>query len=202
LNQQKLDAAAAQQNGENKPKSLNDFVTPDIQPAADRLQQEVIARGLRYAAELPDELVTQICQEEQEKYEAEHPPEPCHKKSFAIAPEQRNDWIIAEETQKALMTRLLDMALPDGAEYQRIEPRARLMASRMIGRFCRLGQEQQFLDLRLHGQQPEVDWDEICRDIERREKESLAFHKRQEEEFYKTHPRQGRGCPWLANPEN
>src|SRR5262245_22399336 len=100
------------------------------------------------------------------------------------------------------MNRLVDMALPDGQEYQRIKPRARLMASRLIGRFSRLGQQQQFLDLRVHGQKPEFDWDEAAREIEELEKKELEAIKREEEEFYKTHPRQGRGRPWRPNQEN
>jgi hypothetical protein len=93
LGQQKLDAAMAKQNGENKPKSLNDLVTPVIKLAGDRMHQEAIALGLDRAAELPKERVSQIFQEEQQKYDAEHPPQSdrCRKKPFAIPPEQRND---------------------------------------------------------------------------------------------------------------
>jgi hypothetical protein len=204
LGQQKLDAALAQQNGANKPKTLNDFVTEPVRTAGERLHEEAIAQGLDFVAELPNERIFQVYEEEKQKHEAEHPEKSdrCLKRPFAIPPEQRNDWIIAEETQKELMDRLVDMALPEGQEYQRIKPRARLMASRLIGRFCRLGQQQQFLDLRVYGQQPEIDWDEAVRELEERIKASMEFHKRQAEEYYKTHPRQGRGQPWRPNQEN
>jgi hypothetical protein len=154
LGQQKLDAALAQQNGENQPKSLNDFVTEPVRTAGDRLHQEARAQGFWCVSELPQARIDEVYQEEKQKYEAEHPPksERGRKKPFTIPPEQRNDWIVPEETQKALMDRLVDMALPEGQEYQRIKPRARLMASRLIGKFCRLGQAQQFLDLRVHSQ--------------------------------------------------
>src|SRR5262249_35818113 len=156
LGQQKLDAAIAQLNGDNQPKSLNDFVNESVGTAADRLLEEALAQGLECVAELPDERVAEVYEEEKRKYDAEHPEQSdrCQKKPFAIAPEQRNDWIIPQETQKELMDRLVDMALPEGAEYKRIKPRARLMASRLIGRFCRLGQQQQFLNIRVHGQAP------------------------------------------------
>jgi hypothetical protein len=58
-----------------------------------------------------------------------------------------------------------------------------------------LGQQQQFLDLRVHGQKPEIDWEELDREMEEIEKEALAARKRQREEFYKTHERGGRGRP-------
>jgi hypothetical protein len=195
LGQQKLDAATAQLNGENKPLTLNDCVTPYMESAGDRMHEEAMASGLDCAAELPKERVDQIFEEEKQKYDATHPqPERGRKKPFAIAPEQRNDWIIPQEAQKELMDRLVDMALPEGQEYQRIKPRARLMASRLIGRFCRLGQQQQFLDLRVHGQKPEIDWEELDREMEEIE-EAIATRRRQREEFYKTHEPQGRGRP-------
>jgi hypothetical protein len=93
-----------------------------------------------------------------------------------------------------MMMRLLNMALPEGNEYERLSPRERTMASRLFGQFCALGKEQQRLDMHLHGQKPDIDWDELGADVEKRIAESLAFHKKQNEEFYKTHPRQGR--PW------
>jgi hypothetical protein len=76
------------------------------------------------------------------------------------------------------------------------------MASRLIGRFCRLGQQQQFLDLRVHGQKPEIDWDEVARDLDERIKAAIEFARRDDEEYYKTHPRQGRGRPGRPNREN
>src|SRR5262249_4619000 len=60
LGQQKLDAATAEQNGENKPLTLNDFVTPDMESAGDRMHQEAMARGLDSAAELPFDVAQQI----------------------------------------------------------------------------------------------------------------------------------------------
>jgi hypothetical protein len=201
LGQQKLDAAIAQQNGENKPTSLNQFVNESVGTAADRLLQEAYAQGLQYVAELPDERVAEVYEEEKRKYDAEHPEQSdrCQKKPFAIPPEQRNDWIIPQETQNELMDRLVDMALPEGAEYKRIKPRARLMASRLIGRFCRLGQQQQFLDLRVHSQQPEIDGDELVRELHELNRKALEARRKDDEEFYKTHERNER--PWPPRPK-
>jgi hypothetical protein len=196
LDQQKLDAGLAEQNEEDTPKSLNDLVTPYMESAGDRMDEEALAQGLDCAAELPKERVDQIFQEEKQKYEAAHPPKPKRgrKKPFVIPPDERNDWFIPAETQLGMMKRLLDMALPSGNEYAFLTPRERVMASRQFGRFCALGKEQQRLDMHLHGKKADIDWDELGADVERRIAESLAYHKRQNEEFYKTHPRQGR--PW------
>jgi hypothetical protein len=204
LGQQKLDAATAEQNGEDQPKTLNDFVTPVLPLAGDRMHNEAMTRGLDCAAALPDEVANQIFEEEQAKYDAAHPKKPKlgGKKPFAIPSEQRNDWIIPPETQTGLMNRLVDMALPEGQEYQRIQPRARLMASRLLGRFCRLGQQQQFFNMRVHGQQPEVDWDEIDRRMAEWEQEALAARRKEDEEFFKTHKRFVPPGPWRVNTEN
>src|SRR5207237_844133 len=156
-------------------KTVNDFVTPVLEPAGDRMHNEAMALGLDCAAALPKERITQIFEEEQQKYDAAHPPKTRrgHRKPFAFAPEHCNDWIIPKETQTALMTRLVDMALPCGREYHAIRPKARLMASRLIGRFCSLGQQQQFLDLRVHARKPKIDWEALCRDVEAREQAAL-----------------------------
>jgi hypothetical protein len=81
------------------------------------------------------------------------------------------------------------MALPDGNEYKVLSPRERLMASRMLGKFLRLGQEQQFLNQRLHNKKPEVDWDAIDKHWDEREIQAREARRKDNEEFYKTHER-------------
>jgi hypothetical protein len=99
------------------------------------------------------------------------------------------------------MERLVDMALPDGQEYQTLKPRERLMASRLLGRSCLLGQEQQLIDMRVYDQKSDIDWEELDRQMEESEAEELEAQRREEEEFYKTHPRGGRGIPRPRNTE-
>jgi hypothetical protein len=190
LRQQKLDAGIHDEEDETE-KTLNDFVTEVVPNAGQRMHDEAMALGLDCAAALPDERCAQIVAEEQAKYDAEHPKNDRigRKKPLEIPPDQRNDWVIPQETQAAVMARLVDMALPDGEEYQVISPRERLMASRLLGRFCHLGQEQQFLNQRLHAQKPETDWDEIDRDVTAQIKEAVADRRKVDTEFYKTHER-------------
>ena len=140
---------------------------------------------------MPLERAAEIFAEEQAKYDAAHPKKPKigRKKPFEIPPEQRNDWVIPQETQKAVLTRLVDMALPDGKEYQRIKPRARLMASRLLSKFLRLGQEQQFLNQRVHKKKPEVDWDALDKHWTELEAQARVARWQEDKEFYKTHER-------------
>jgi hypothetical protein len=201
LVQQKIDAAL--EDDDTKPKSLNELLTPPVESAGERMHQEAMAQGLSCAAELPAERVDQILQEEEEKDRAAHPPqaEPGRKKPCAIPPHLRNDWFVPAETQIEIMTRLADMALPDGREYHEIRPYERLMASTMASRFCTLTAEQQLWDMRLRKKKRDVDWDELGEEAERLEAQSLKFHHQQEQEFYKTHPRGGRGRPGPRNTE-
>jgi hypothetical protein len=190
IGQQKLDDGIEDED-DGKEKTLNDFVTPVVPIAGERMHDEAIALGYANAADLPIERAAEIFAEEQAKYDAAHPKTPKigRKKPFAIPPEQRNDWVIPQETQQAVLTRLVDMALPDGEEYQRIQPRARLMASRQIGRFLRLGQEQQFLNQRIHDKKPEVDWDAIDKHWTELEAQARVARWEEDKEFYKTHER-------------
>src|SRR5262249_50855929 len=154
-------------------------------------QEEAIAQGLSCVAELPKARIFQVYEEEKQKYDAAHPQKPdrSRKKPFEIPPEQRNDWFIPEETQITLMSRLVDMALPDGAEYKKLKPRERLMASRLLGRSCLLGQEQQLIDMRLHDQKPDLDIEQCCKELDESIAKAMEFAKQDDEEFFKTHER-------------
>jgi hypothetical protein len=198
LVQQKLDAGI--EDDDTNPTSLNDLVTVVVQHAGERMHQEAMDLGLSRAAELPAERVDQIFQEELAKFDATHPkkPQPGHKKPFAILPHLRNDWFVPAETQMEIMTRLVDMALPDGTEYHEIKPRERLMASALLGRFCAVAQQQQLLDMRLHKKKPGVDWAEIDRQMRETEVAEMAAERQEAEEFYKTHEPGGR--PWPPRP--
>jgi hypothetical protein len=196
LSQQKIDAKIAAKE-DQKFNSLNAYVTETVRTAGEILHQEALAQGLRCIAELPRERVHQVYEEEKKKYDEEHPPqtEPGCKKPFEIPAEQRNDWFIPEETQITLMNRLIDMASPDGVEYQTLKPRDRVMASRLFGRFCLVGQQQLLIDMRRHDQKPDLDEEECCKEIEKLTAEAIEFNARDDEEFYKTHPRGGRSWP-------
>jgi hypothetical protein len=202
LIQQKIDAGI--EDDDTHPKSLNDLVTSGVKEAGDRMHQEALTQGLSCAAELPAARVDQIVQEEQAKYDAEHlkKPQPGHKKPFAIPPHLRNDWFVPAEMQMEIMTRLVDMALPDGTEYHEIKPRERLRASTLLSRFCALTQEQQLLDMQLHHKtRRDIDWDEWGKETRELIIKAVEADKRAEEEFYKTHPRGGRGRPRSQNTE-
>jgi hypothetical protein len=205
LRQQKLDAGI-EDDDDKKEKTLNDYVTPVLPIAGQRMHNEAMALGLDCAAALPDERCAQIFEEEQAKYEAAHPKKPRigRKKPFEIPADQRNDWVIPQETQQAVMARLVDMALPDGDEYKVLSERERLMASGLLSRFCRLGQDQQFLNQRLHAKKPKTDWDEIDKIVDTRLKAGLVAREKDDAEFYKTHERfvplwpsrsKSEGCP-------
>jgi hypothetical protein len=202
LNQQKLDAKIADKK-DQEVTSLNQFVNESVRTAGDRLHQEALAQGLSCVSELPNARIHQVYEEEKQKYDAEHPQklDRCRKQPFEIPPEQRNDWFIPAETQIALMNRLVDMALPDGAEYKKLKPRERLMASRLLGRFCLLGQEQQLIDMRVHDQKPDLDLEKLCKELEDHDAAELEAIRQDDEEFNKTHPRGGRGRPWPRNTE-
>jgi hypothetical protein len=190
LQQQKLDAGIQDEDDEEE-KTLNDFVTPVLPIAADRMEEEAAALGLSSAAELPMERAAAIFEEEQAKYEAAHPKKARigRKKPFEIPADQRNDWIIPQETQLAVMARLVDMALPDGDEYKVLSERERLMASGLLGKFCRLGQDQQFLNQRLHDKKPETDWDELDKHWTELEAQARVARWEEDEKFYQTHER-------------
>jgi hypothetical protein len=202
LNQQKIDAGIEDED-DDQPTSLNDLVTEAVENAGERMHEEAMTLGLSCASELPEARVDQIFQEEQDKYRAANPPQSRRgrKKPLEVPPHRRNDWFVPEETQIAIVDRLVDMALPDGQEYQTLQPRERLMASRLLGQFCLLGQQQQLLDMRLHKKKPKTDWDELAQDVETLAAKSIEFHRQDNENFYKTHPRGGRGRPQQPQTE-
>ena len=52
------------------------------------------------------------------------------------------------------------------------------------------------------GQPPEIDWEELVRELHDRNKKALEARRKDDEEFYMTHPRQGRQWPPRPNQEN
>jgi len=199
LNQQKLDAKIADKK-DQEVTSLNQFVNESVRTAGELLHEEAIAQGLSCVAELPNARIFEVYEEEKQKYDAAHPQklDRSRKKPFEIPPEERNDWFIPDEIQITLMSRLVEMALPDGAEYKKLKPRERLMASRLLGRFCLLGQEQQLIDMRLHDKKPDIDLEEFCEELDELDAKAIKARREVDEEFYKTHERSGR--PWPPRP--
>jgi hypothetical protein len=183
LRQQKLDTGLA--TDDDGDKTLNDFVTEVVALAGDRMADEAEALGLECAAELPAARVDAIFEEEQKKFDAQKgPPQtPQRPGPVAIPADERNDWIIPMETQAAIMTRLADMALPEGSEYPELKPRERQMAGRQLLRFCALRQEQQFVDQRIRGKgHGDEYWEEAARLITEHEPIRIAERKREDAE--------------------
>jgi hypothetical protein len=203
LNQQKVDAKIVDKNDEQVV-SLNQFVNESVGTAADRLLADALAQGLTCVAELPDDYVAAVYYEERQKYEAEHPPEPerVRKKPFEIPPEQRQDWFIPEEIQIILMNRLTDMCVPGGTEYEKLKPRDRIMATRLLGQFCQLDLEQVLIDMRVHEQQPDLDLEKYANELHELNQKALKARRKEDEEFFKTHERNERPWPPRSKTED
>src|SRR4051812_29705414 len=75
LNQQKLDAATAELNGNNQERILKDFVTEYGVVAGARVHNEAVALGLDCAAAFPDKRCRQILDKEAALNEAAYPPQ-------------------------------------------------------------------------------------------------------------------------------
>jgi hypothetical protein len=202
LGQQKLDARIADQDDEEEI-SLNQYVNYSVLIAGERLQKEALDQGLSCIAELPNKRVFEVYEEEKQKYDAAHPAQRERGRTppFAIPEEERNDWFIPVETQILVMQRLVDMATPEGKEYPRLSVRDRQMASRLIGQFHLLQQEQHLINMRIHNKKPDVDLEQICAYLEKAIPEELEFRRNDLKEFYKTHEPGGRGWPPRAKTD-
>ena len=144
----------------NNDKTLNDVVSPVHDIAGDRLHDEAMRRNLSCAAELDVETVRAVYAASKAEWEAKNGPEPERgpQPVAETPPEQRNDWIIPPEVQHMVMGRLQDMVDPQGEEFHRLRVRERLMAGRVLCRFCALGAAQQRLDRQIAAGGPVLDW--------------------------------------------
>jgi len=183
LEQQRLDREA--HGHVNRSRTLNDFVTPVVELAGDRLHEEAMRRGLDCAAELDPETRDAICDQAERDWVAKHGPVPQYgpKPLVEFAPEQRNDWVIPAEAQAQIMARLVDMVDPQGDEYHELRPRERVMAGKVLTSFCGLVQEQQRLDREEEAAGPIFDWEKWVEEIDADRPRLLAERKQRRAEW-------------------